>query len=75
MKLRLHHAKLNFIYNRVIGPKLKRNCLMQDNISFTHRNVLNFVIVFELGTWSRYPKMDWALGDCLSLSEKLTEKC
>ena len=48
---------------------------MQDNISFTHRNVLNFVIVFELGTWSRYPKMGWALGDCLSLSEKLTEKC
>ena len=34
-------ARLTFIFNRRIGAELKRNCLTQDNKSFTHRTVVN----------------------------------
>lgn len=31
--------KLIFIYNRRIGVKFEGNCLIQDDISFTRRNI------------------------------------
>ena len=43
--------KLTFIYKRRIGAKFKGNCVIQNNnISFTHRNVVNLFIVFKLDT-------------------------
>ena len=36
--------KLTHIYNRKIGLKFKGNFLMQDNMSCTHRKVVNLFI-------------------------------
>ena len=57
-KLLLHQEiafsqKLTFIHNVRIESKLIENSLIQDNISFTHRNVVNLYIAYELDTWSR----------------------
>ena len=38
--------KLSFIYIERIGPRFIGNCLIQDNVSFTHRNVVNLFIVY-----------------------------
>ena len=37
-------SKLAFIYNKRMGAKFKGNCLIQYNISFTHRNVVIFLL-------------------------------
>ena len=33
-----------------MAAKFKENCLIQDNISFTPRNVVHLLIVYELDT-------------------------
>ena len=40
--------KLAFIYNKVMGPKLKGIYLIKDNVFFAHRNVEYFLIVDKL---------------------------
>ena len=43
--------KLAFIYKGRIAAKFKGNCLTQDVISYTQRNIVNLSIVYELDTW------------------------
>ena len=40
--------KLTSIYNERIGAKFKGSCFIQDNISFTHRIVVNLFNVYKL---------------------------
>ena len=47
------------------------NCLMQDTISFTHRNLINLFIVYKLDTWSRDLNMDFTINVCLFEAAKL----
>ena len=54
-----------FIHNGRIRAKFKGNCLIQDKISFTYRNLVNVVIVYELDTWSRDLNTDFTLSDWL----------
>ena len=42
--------KLTYINKSKTLVKLERNCLKQDKVSFTDRNVVIF-IVYELDTW------------------------
>ena len=65
--------RLAFICKKRIAAKLKRNCLIQDNISFTHRNPTNLFVVYELDTWSRGLNTGCRLGDCLFWTVKLIE--
>ena len=44
--------KVTYIHSFTIAVKFEGNYLKQDKISFTHRNVIHFFIVFELGTYS-----------------------
>ena len=39
--------KLTYIYNFIIAVKLERNCLKQDQESFTHRNIVHVFIVYK----------------------------
>ena len=53
------------IHNGKIGTKYKENCLTEDKLSFTHRNVVNLFIVYELKTCSKDLITDFTLTDCL----------
>ena len=44
--------------------KFKGNCLGQDDVYFTHGNVVN-LLVYGLDTWSRGENTDSTLVDCL----------
>ena len=61
------------IYHRRTTTKFKGNCLIQDNISFTYRNLVNLLFVYELEKRSRYLNTDFTLGDCLFGAVKLTK--
>ena len=39
--------ELTFIHNRRIIAKFKKSYLMQDNIYFIHRNVINLLILYN----------------------------
>ena len=69
-KLQLH--KGNSFAPKLKGAKFKGICLIQDNISFTHRNVVNFFIFYVLDTWSRDLNTEIKLGDCLFGAVELT---
>ena len=53
------------MHNSKTALKFEENCLKQDKVSFTHRNVGKVSIVFELGTLARDSNVDFILGDCL----------
>ena len=65
--------RLTYIYNGGIRAKFKGNCLIQDNLSFTHRYVLNLFIAYKLDTWPRHLSTNFAIGDCLFGAIKLTK--
>ena len=44
--------KPKWIHN-LIAVECKGTCFKQDNTTFTHRNFLNLLIVYELDLWSR----------------------
>ena len=46
-------SKLTFLHKARIEAKFKGKCLIQDNISFTNRSIVNSFIVNELDTCSR----------------------
>ena len=66
-------AKLSFIYDAKIAIELKGNYLKQDKATFTHRNVVNSFIAYELHTRSRDLNSKFTLGDCLFGAVKLTK--
>ena len=66
-------AKLSFIHNGGKGAKLKENCSIQSNVSFTQRRVGNLFIDQELNKWSRDLNKDFAPSDCLFRSVKFPE--
>ena len=76
LQLQLHRAIILsqhwLLFITGIGTKYKGNCLAQDNMCFTHRNVVNLFIVYKLGTWARHLNTDFTLDDCLFEAVKLT---
>ena len=63
--------KLTYIRNAKIVVKFKGNCLKQDKVSFTHRNIVNYC--YELDIWSRDLNTNFTLKDCLFGVVKLTK--
>ena len=57
--------KLAFIYNWRIGRKFKGLSLIQDNIYFALKNLINIFVVCKLDEWSTDLNMDFTLADCL----------
>ena len=47
--------------------------MKQYKATFTHRNVANLLISYELDTWSRDLSTEFTLGDCLFGAVKLTK--
>lgn len=39
------------VYNKNVSVSFKQNCLIQGNISSTHRNAVNLFIFKKLDTW------------------------
>ena len=66
-------AKLTYIHNPKIAVKFEGNCLKQEKVSFTHRNVVNIFIVYELVVWSRHLGTDFTLKGSLFGAIKLTK--
>ena len=59
-------SELDFIHKARIGANFKVNCLMQDNVSFTYKYVVNSsIVVYEVDSWSRDLNSDFTLVDCL----------
>ena len=44
-------SRQTFVYNKSVRVSFKQNCLIQDNISCTHRNAVNLFIFKKLDTW------------------------
>ena len=65
--------RLIVIYNRRITAKFKGNCLIQDDICFIYKNLVNLYFVYKLDTRSRYLKTNFTLGDCLFGAVQLTK--
>ena len=55
-----------------IAVESKGSYLKQYKATFTHRNVVNLFIVYEIGTWSRDLSTKFTLGDCLFGAVMLT---
>ena len=70
-QLLLHHTTvllknlLTYIHNSNISVKFEENCLKQNKVSFTHENVVNVFIVYQLDIWSRDLNSEFTLKDCL----------
>ena len=45
--------KLIFTENGIIAIEFKGSCLKQDKATFTDKNMVNLLIVYELDTWTR----------------------
>ena len=60
-------------YNSGIKLKFKGSCLKQDKATFTPKNVVNLLVVFELDTWSQDLSTDFTLNNYLFGSVKLTK--
>ena len=65
-------SKLNWIHNSKTTGEI--SCLKQDKASFTHENVVNLLIVYELDLWLANLNTKFALGDSLFEAVKLTKK-
>ena len=55
--------KLTFIHDAKIEVKFEGSCSNQNITSFSHRNVVNLFIVYELDTCSKVLNTDFTLGD------------
>ena len=64
--------KLKWIHHSKVATEFKKSCLKQSKGSFTHRNVVNLIVVYELGAWSIDLNTISILGDCLFGAMKLT---
>lgn len=53
--------------------KIDKRCLKQDKVTFTHKTVLNFYIVYKIAQCPYYVGHDFALGNCLFGAAKLTK--
>ena len=53
--------KLTYIQNSKIAVKFEGKCLKQDKVSFDHKNLVNFVILYELDIWSRDLNTDFTV--------------
>ena len=62
---------INYLGNK-IRVKFARSCLKQPSISYTHSNILNIYIVYELGA-SRSHSNDPTLKSCLFHAVTLTK--
>ena len=60
-------------YNSGIKLKFKGSCFKQDKATFTPKNVVNLLVVFELDTWSQDLSTDFTLNNYLFGSVKLTK--
>ena len=53
--------------------EFKRNCLKQGKITFTHRNVVNLFVDYEINMCSGALNTNFKLNDCLFGVVKLTK--
>ena len=61
--------KLKWIHN-------SKKAVKQGKATFTHRNVVNLFIVYELNTWSTELYTKFTLGDCLLVAKNVVfNKC
>ena len=55
--------------------KLVESCLKQDKIIFTHKNIVNIYIVYEINLWDRgyddYPVLEISLFGAVKLTENV----
>ena len=65
--------KLTFIRNAKIPIEIEGSCLKQDEATFTHRNVVNLFLVYELDMWSTKLNTKFTLGDGLFVAMTLTK--
>ena len=65
--------KLTCVHNFKTIVKFAGNCFEKGKVSFTHRNVVNGFIVYELDIWLHDLNTDLALKDCLFGAVKLTK--
>ena len=63
--------KLKSIHSSKIAVEFKWSCLKQNKTTFTHINVVNLLVIYELSTWSRDLIANFTLGDCLVGAKKL----
>ena len=61
---------LNYI-NTKLQVKFDRICLKQDKVTFTHTEVVNTCIVYEINLWPFNSDKDFALENCLFGAVKL----
>ena len=57
--------KLRWMNDSSIKVEVKVSCLKQDKLTFTPRNIVDLVIVYELDRWSQDLSIDFTLKDCL----------
>ena len=65
---------LIWLHNSRIRERIKKSCLKQDKVTFTPKDLVNLLIVYELDRWSQDLKDSFTLKDCLFGAVKLTTK-
>ena len=63
---------LNYIGNKV-RVKFVGSCLKQDKITYTHGEIVNIHIIYEIKFWNYRHSNDPTLGSCLSGAVKLVK--
>ena len=60
-------------HNSKIREKLKGSCLKQEKVILTLGNVVNFLIIYQLDTWSQDLNTYFTMKDCLFGAVKLNK--
>ena len=56
---------INYADNAKIRIKLDESCLKQDKLTFTHKQMVNIYIVYEINLWPLIVGKDFAFGNFL----------
>lgn len=54
-----------------IAVEIKGSYLKHNKATFTHKNIVNLLILYELEIWSRNLNTNFTLGDSLVITVKL----
>ena len=49
-------------------------CLKQNSVSFLHKNIVNFYIIYKVDAWSKDLNTDFTLRNCLFGEVKIAKK-
>ena len=64
---------INYIDNANIRVILDGSCLKKEKLAFTHKQVVNIYIVYEINLWSHTQSADFTLGNSLFGAFKWTK--